>query len=146
MRRGRIRSTNVDSAGSGISTGESGAANLHLRYAVYLAVDSAGSGISAGEPGAANLHLRRRSSAVYQGRMFVRNCCRMHVMAVCASASSRRLSRERHIGWRAGSCKYAPTTAVVGGLSSKRHDGLREFFLLLYSTSVTRHLYRYLLT
>ena len=51
-----MNGTDVDSAGSGISTGELGAANLHLLYGVYSAVDSAGSGISVGEPGAAYLH------------------------------------------------------------------------------------------
>ena len=57
IRSGRMNGTDVDSAGSGTSIGESGAANLHLLYVVYSAVDSAGSGISVGEPGAANLHM-----------------------------------------------------------------------------------------
>ena len=107
MRSGRMNGTDVDSAGSGISTGESGAANLHLLYVVYSAVDSAGSGISVGEPGAANLHLLHARPSTQQGAAYRSASRELHI---CTSTDAL-ISDRRPLGHASPS--DSPTHALA---------------------------------
>ena len=97
----------VDSAGSGRSTGESGAANLHLLYLVYSAVDSAGSGISVGEPGAANLHLLHARPSTQQGAAYRSASRELHI---CTSTDAL-ISDRRPLGH--DSPRDSPTHALA---------------------------------